>query len=137
MTAIPERTVGDLMSRDVLALSEDQDLQNLLETMRLFKFRHLPVTDDGKLVGLITHRDLLPNAREQTDYLAKLRRVRDVMTSDTKTVRPETPLVEAARILQHDKIGCLPVVDAQNTLVGIITDADFLRLALRVLESAS
>jgi CBS domain-containing protein len=139
---IPERTVSDLMSRDVLCLSEDMDLSHIEDAMRLFKFRHMPVTDDGRLLGVVTQRDvlrvcassLLPNAAEQTALLTKAYRVRDVMTRDVKTVRPGAPLTEAAKILIHDKIGCLPVVDDGNVLVGILTDSDFVRLALRALE---
>jgi CBS domain-containing protein len=141
---IPERTVSDLMSRDVLCLSEDMDLAHIDDAMHLFKFRHMPVTEDGQLVGVVTQRDvlrvcassLLPNAAEQTAHLAKTYRVRDVMTRDVKSIRPSAPLTEAAKILIHEKIGCLPVVDEGNLLVGILTDSDFLRLALRALEAA-
>ncbi len=141
---IPERTVGDLMSRDVICLSEDMDLAHIDDAMRLFKFRHMPVTDDGRLIGVVTQRDvlrvcassLLPNAAEQTDRLAKTYQVRDVMTRDVRTIRPGAPLADAARILLREKIGCLPVVDDQNVLVGILTDSDFVRVALRTLEAA-
>ena len=137
-----ERVVLDLMSRDVLSLREDQDVQHLIETMKLFEFRHLTVTDEGRLVGLITQRDvlrisassLLPNAREQTEHLSKKWKVRDVMTRGVKTVKPTTTLVEAARILDADKVGCLPVVDDDNALCGIITDSDFLKLTIELLE---
>jgi CBS-domain-containing membrane protein len=140
---ISERTVGDLMSRDVLCLSESMDLSHIDDAMRLFKFRHMPVTDDGRLVGVVTQRDvlrvcassLLPNAAEQTAHLTKSYCVRDIMTRDVKTTRPGAPLAEAAKILIHDKIGCLPVVDESNVVVGIVTDSDFVRLALAALET--
>ncbi|HEX7670025.1 MAG TPA: CBS domain-containing protein [Polyangiaceae bacterium] len=136
------RLVGDLMSRDVLSLSEDQDLLHIDDTMRLFRFRHMPVTNDGRLVGLVTQRDLLrvsassllPSAREQTDLLAKRCRVRDIMTHAPKAVGPDTRLRDAAHLMQHEKLGCLPVVNADNVLVGILTEADFLRLVVQLLE---
>ncbi|HEX7670912.1 MAG TPA: CBS domain-containing protein [Polyangiaceae bacterium] len=142
MTKLPQ-TVGELMSRDVLTLREDQDLHHLDAAMRLFKFRHMPVTDDRRLVGLITQRDvlrisassLLPSAREQTDHLAKTFHVRDVMIRDVKTVNPETALSTAARLLLHEKLGCLPVVDQKNVVVGILTESDFVRFSLQVLET--
>jgi CBS domain-containing protein len=141
MTNMP-RTVGELMSRDVLTLREEQDLHHLDEVMRLFKFRHMPVTDDRRLVGLVSQRDvlrisassLLPGAKEQTDLLARKFRVRDVMIRDVQTVNPGTPLSAAARLLLRDKLGCLPVVDAENVLVGILTESDFVRFATQVLE---
>ena len=141
MEPIPE-TVAQIMSRDVLTLSEDQDLTHLETTMRLFRFRHMPVTDDGKLVGLVSQRDLLriagssllPNAGEQTVALQRRFHVQDVMTRDVRTVRPDTPLAEAARLMHAEKLGCLPVVDAANVLRGILTEADFVLLASRLLR---
>jgi CBS domain-containing protein len=130
------------MSRDVLSLREDQDLEHLGDTMHLFKFRHMPVTEERRLVGLISQRDLLrisassllPGSSEQTAHLSKNFRVRDVMVRDVKTVNPETSLSVAARLLSQHKLGCLPVVDEHNVLVGILTESDFVRFALRVLE---
>lgn len=141
MTKLPQ-TVSDLMSRDVLTLREDQDLHHLGDAMHLFKFRHMPVTDEGRLVGLITQRDLLrisassllPGAREQTEHLAKTFHVGDVMIRDVKTVSPETALSIAARLLLQHKLGCVPVVDRENVVVGILTESDFVRFAARVLE---
>ncbi len=137
------RYVGELMSRDVLCVTEDQDFRDVENPMRLFKFRHMPVTDDRRLVGLVTQRDLLrvsassllPGAPEQTAHLAKEYRIRDVMTRTPRAVEPETPLVEAARLMQHEKLGCLPVVNGDNVVVGILTEADFVRLVKQILEN--
>ena len=133
--------VAEVMTCDVLTLTEDQDLRHIEETMRLFRFRHMPVVADGRLVGLISHRDvlrtaassLLPNGRAQSEHLARTFHVRDVMTHP-RVVHPETPLVAAARTMYREKLGCLPVVDESNVLVGILTDADFVRLALELLQ---
>jgi CBS domain-containing protein len=110
--------------------------------MRLFRFRHMPVTDEGKLVGLVSQRDLLriagssllPNAGEQTAALQRRFRVQDVMTRDVRTVGPDTPIAEAARLMHAEKLGCLPVVDTANVLRGILTEADFVLLASRLLR---
>jgi CBS domain-containing membrane protein len=134
--------VDEVMSREVLSLTEDQDLQHLDQTMRLFKFRHMPVTENNRLIGLVTQRDvlrisassLLPGAREQTELLTKAYRVRDIMTRDVTVVHPGTLLTEAARMMHRGKLGCLPVVEADNRLVGILTESDFVRLALELLE---
>jgi CBS domain-containing protein len=141
MEPIPE-TVGQIMSRDVLTLTEDQDLTHLETTMRLFRFRHLPVTDDGKLVGVVTQRDLLriagssllPHAGEQTAALERRFHVRDIMSRNVRSVRPDATLAEVARLMHAEKLGCVPVVDAANVLLGIVTEADFVLLALRLLQ---
>jgi CBS domain-containing protein len=51
------------------------------------------------------------------------------MTRDVQTVRAETPLGDAARLMLRGKVGCLPVIDAENKLVGILTEADFVKLS--------
>jgi CBS domain-containing protein len=136
------QTVNDLMSKDVLCLAEEQDLRHLDDAMRLLKFRHMPVTADGRLVGIVTQRDvlrlsassLLPGAKEQTAFLARTFLVRDVMIRNVKTVTPGTALSTAARLLLREKLGCLPVVDDRNVVVGILTESDFVRFATQVLE---
>ncbi|HXK18627.1 MAG TPA: CBS domain-containing protein [Polyangiaceae bacterium] len=136
------RVAADIMSRDLVTLHETQNLRFLPEVMKLFRFRHMPVVDDDRLVGLVTERDvlrvsassLLPAAHEQTDLLARTFVVRDMMTRDVVSVHPDTPLAEVARLMRREKLGCLPVVEGENTLVGIITEADFVALSMRYLN---
>jgi CBS domain-containing membrane protein len=140
MSAQP-RIAADIMSRDLVTLQETQNLRFLPEVMKIFRFRHMPVVDRERLVGIVSERDvlrvsassLLPTASEQTDYLARSFIVRDMMTRDVKTVHPDTPLAEVARLMHREKLGCLPVVEGENTLVGIITEADFVALGVRFL----
>lgn len=142
MKPVP-RTVGEIMSRDVVTVTEAQTLEFLPETMRLFRFRHLPVVDDAKLVGLISERDLLrvaassllPAAQEQSRYLAAKFKVSDIMTRDVEVVGANTLLAVAASLMETKKLGCLPVVDDDNRLLGIVTEADFVALVRRLLQS--
>ncbi len=127
------------MSRDVVTLRNAQSLPLAQEVMTLERLRHLPVVDDhGHLVGLVTHRDLL---RAQVSALTNLTEdeqselslsvpVRKIMTIGVWTVGPETPALEAARVLADHRFGCLPVVDDSHKLAGIVTEADFLALAI-------
>ena len=112
---------------------------------QLPKIRHIPVTEDGdRFVGLLTHRDLLGYAvshlaeinREEQEEIESSILVGDIMQTDVRTVAPDTLLREAAEILYRNKYGCLPVLDGDNKLVGIITEADFLRLAIALLHDA-
>jgi len=135
------RFVGEIMTRDVVTLEEDATLENVDESMRALRFRHIPVVDGKRLIGLISQRDvlrasastLLPAGHQQTEFLTKKFAVRDVMTRDVQTVRAETPLGNAAQSMLRGKVGCLPVIDADNKLVGILTEADFVKLSAALL----
>jgi len=137
-------TVADLMTTDVVRVYEDQDVVFATGAMKLRRIRHLPVVRDDVLVGLISHRDLL---RAQARFLTHVQSggtetsfssvlAKEVMSEDVLSVPPEMPADEAAMILVDRKIGCLPVVSG-DVLVGIITEADFLRWAVGVLGSSN
>jgi CBS domain-containing membrane protein len=137
------RLASEIMTRDVVTLEERQTLENLEHAMRALRFRHMPVVDGRRLIGLVSQRDLLrtsassllPARREQAEFLSKQFAVGDVMTRDIQTVHPDTPLSEVTRMMRRNQLGCLPVVEAENTLVGIITEADFVKLCERLLVS--
>jgi CBS-domain-containing membrane protein len=138
-----ELLVKDIMTRDVVTFFAEQTLPLAEDVMRIHRFRHLPVIDnDRRLVGLITHRDLL---RGQISVLTGLtpeqRRVRheemkvsQLMTTDVWTVGEDTLASHAGQTLLDHKFGCLPVVDVTGVLVGIITERDFLKFAIKAIE---
>lgn len=122
--------VGELMTRDVVTLKETQNLAKADELLRLHRIRHLPVVRQEKLVGLITHRDLLRAAATHAkDPAAQPLWAADIMTRDVQTVRPDTPLRRAVAMMLEHKYGCLPVVDEGGVLQGILTEADLVRYA--------
>jgi CBS domain-containing membrane protein len=134
-------TVADLMSTDVVTLEQDEDLDVADKVMSLARIRHLPVVDRDRVVGLVTHRDLLAAqfstlADVTTADEEELRQsvvAGEIMRSNVRTVPPTMPVLEAARIMQRHKYGCLPVVE-DGKIVGILTEADFLELVVRALE---
>jgi len=142
---MPHRlTVRDIMSREVVTLAEDDTLADARRCMAQGCIRHLPVVRGDRLVGLVTHRDLLAASfsvfvdRSERDErrLFSQTPVRDLM-HDAVAVSPATRVREAAQLLIDNKFGCLPVVEADGTLVGIVTEADLVRLAVRMLDAIS
>jgi CBS domain-containing membrane protein len=132
--------VRELMSEDVIVLNANSPLISAEELMGLRRVRHLPCVEQGRFVGLITHRDLLRaylptgSAIERAIHASRTR-VREIMHTDVETVTPDTEVTVAAELLRNHKWGCLPVVDADHNLVGIVTDADFLLLARLAIEA--
>lgn len=118
--------VADLMTRQLRCLRETDDLATAMAAMQELFIRHIPVVDDeGHLSGLVSQRDLL-SLEHRKDLGTPLR---EIMRTDLITVTSDTALRTAAETMIYNKYGCLPVVDA-GKLVGIITETDFLKLAI-------
>jgi diacylglycerol O-acyltransferase len=130
--------VADLMSTDVIAIGPEDSLAKAYRVMRLNRIRHLPVVDhDGRLIGLVTHRDVLAAsssslmvpAEEERVRLLDLARAADVMETHVSIALPVDPAADAGERMIRHKIGCLPVVETSGRLAGIVTEEDFLRWA--------
>ena len=132
----PCREVGevrDLMTPRPVSVPPDTTVGDVWQTMSERRFRHMPVVDaEGCLLGLVSQRDLLVAqlSGECIDFTDR-RPASELMHSELDTVRPECCIAEAARHMLRTKRSCLPVVDANGVLVGILTEADYLRSATR------
>ena len=138
---MPITTVKELMTDVVETLRVGDTLATARQRIALGRIRHLPVVDgEERLVGLITHRRILeawvshghPNEESVADVASTVP-VEMLMDKDVLTVDPETSAARAAGLLEAYKFGCLPVVD-RGKLVGIVTEADFVRFAKRFFE---
>jgi acetoin utilization protein AcuB len=131
--------VGDRMSRPVVTIRQDAAGEDAWKLMRSRRIRHLPVVDaDGHLVGLVTDRDLRQMAFDPV-LRSGLRATADdrvnvgaVMTRGVITTCPETPILDAARLMNERKIGALPVVEGDR-VTGIFTEGDALRALVEAL----
>jgi len=142
-SVVPPVLVKHIMSSPVVTFFAEQTIPHAEDVMRFKHHRHLPVVDDeNRLVGIVTHRDLL---RAQPSTLIGLSeterrarqadvRVDQIMEREIWTVGLETLASVAGQTLFDHKFGCLPVVDDDRRLVGIVTERDYLRFAIKMLQ---
>ena len=134
MVTDADLTVRDIMARDPTTLGRNDTLDLADDLMNLGRIRHMPVVDEGSLVGIVSQRDLFRSAlvvalgfgRKTQRAVIKTIKVKEIMTEHVITISPDASLKEAARVMIDKKIGCLPVVNGEN-LIGLITETDILR----------
>lgn len=126
--------VEQFMITDLYTVRPEDVIDLAASLMHWRRVRHVPVEDDdGNLVGIISHRDILELlALGRIEKTADLT-VRDVMRADVITVTPETPTLEALNLMRNKQIGCLPIT-TDGRLVGIITAHDFLTVSAKLFE---
>jgi acetoin utilization protein AcuB len=136
-----ELRVADVMTADPVTLGPEDMLMRAVEVMRLHGIRRLPIVVGGRLVGVLAEGDLkraqpstLSDTQEEFDRVMEGTNVSRIMVSDPVTIAPDAPLLDAARTLQNNKFGALPVVEG-GRLVGILTDNDLLRVLVDLLQS--
>jgi acetoin utilization protein AcuB len=126
--------VRDIMSVKPITVDPETLMLEARQRMMNGRIRHLVVTEDSRIVGIVTDRDIrlnLPSPATslsvwEINFLLARLTVREVMTGSVVVVDPDRPAAEAARIMLDHKIGALPVVDG-GRLVGIVTESDFVR----------
>jgi CBS domain-containing protein len=125
--------VRDIMREKIVTISADDSLSTAEDIMRLGGVRHMPVVRGGKLVGVISQRDLLrislsalndSASQERRAFLHSLD-VGRAMSTPPVVIEPFAPVDKAARLLAEHKIGCLPVIE-DDELVGLLTATDVL-----------
>jgi len=128
--------VQDWMKRDVITIDSHASVIDAVHLLKEKNIRRLPVLKNGKLVGIVTDRDLkdfTPSKATTLDiyelrYLLSKASVEEAMTSDPITVTPDLPIENVAAIMYDKKISGLPVVNKDGSLAGIITESDVFKL---------
>ena len=116
--------LNELMTREVETIGPDESAEAAYNRMRLHGIHHLVVQEDGRIVGILSDRDI-GGPRRTSELTGKL--VRNVMSSTVVFARPEMTLREAANLMRGRVVGCLPIVSGRK-LVGIVTVTDLLEL---------
>ncbi len=127
--------VKDWMTRDPIVVSGDAPIIEAQKIMRESRIRRLPVVDKGKLVGIVTYRDLIEAAPSdattlsvhELNYLLSKIKVKDIMAKEVITVSPDDTSEYASDLGHKHGVGGLPVLDKDGKLIGIVTETDVFR----------
>ncbi|SDE78077.1 CBS and ACT domain-containing protein [Sporomusa acidovorans] len=127
--------VSKRMTANPTTITSTMTVVDALQLMRSNKFRRLPVVDSGKLVGIVTDRDLREVSASpatslsvfELNYLLAKMQVKDIMTKKIVTISPDATVEEAALLMYNNKIGGLVVVDSAQAVVGILTETDIFK----------
>ena len=123
--------VREVMTREVLTIGPETPCDKARRLMDEHRIRHLPVVAEGRLVGMVSDRDVRSAAVQSSGAIAGR-----IMTPDPVTVTPETRVEHAAQLMLAGRFGSLPVADG-DALAGIVTYTDLLRAFVRVIETAT
>ena len=129
------------MSQPAVTVGPTAPLREAIQLMEEKNIRHVAVAESGRLLGLISHRDVLRSQEgslsgavsSEQSHMNRWIEARWVMTKEVHTVYPDTPALEAALTLRSHAYGCVPVVE-QGQLVGMLTDSDFVEYAIQELS---
>jgi CBS domain-containing protein len=129
-----EGSVREIMMSMPVTLKPEDTLDMANDIITLGRIRHIPIVEDGRLVGLLSQRDLLGTAAtailglkpKTKKAMLKSFQIKEVMRKPVITVNAGTAIKDAAKILADKKIGCLPVVEG-DSLIGLVTVTDVLR----------
>lgn len=132
--------VKDFMTKNPITIAPETSFTDALKLMKQNKIKRLIVMKDGKIVGIVTEKDLLYASPSKATtlnvwelhYLLSKLKVEEIMTKDVVTVNENTPIEDAARIMEERDISGLPVVDDSGRLVGIITQTDIFKVFVEI-----
>lgn len=126
--------IKNLMSEDIITIDKDQNLSDALKLLRKHNISRLPVTNNKELVGIISERDIatkLGSSKYESMPASRLH-ISSVMVKDVFTVPQTMQLDEVARLMLDNGIGSVPVMDEDDKMVGIVSKADFVTLAVGI-----
>jgi acetoin utilization protein AcuB len=137
--------VEDIMTTKVFTVDQHDLIDRVFFLIHYEKIRHLPVVEKGKVIGIVSDRDLYKvlgpktnsNVIEGNSELHVVtKKVQNIMHRGVLTIHPDSYVSEAATIMANNRIGALPVVDKDNKLLGILSAIDILRVFSKI-EKAS
>jgi len=135
---IPE-TVESIMKENVVAISADDSLRQVRRLFHQYRFHHLPVVENGVIIGIVSDRDLLKQlspfletiSSQPRDRFILNKKAHQIMTRKPITVKKYTSIRDACKTMLTNRISCLPVVDSNRHIKGILTWRDIFNVLLK------
>jgi CBS domain-containing protein len=136
--------VRDIMTSPAIVVAPDTTVPAANALMRQHRIRHLPVVENGRLVGIISQGDLRQASTTaainadlyEINFMLSRLTVGKIMARKVFTVTPEAFVMHAAELMTENKIAGLPVVDEDGSVIGIVTESDLLKMLVRKLRQA-
>jgi acetoin utilization protein AcuB len=128
-------SVRDIMSKTVVTVEMDDKLRTVKEIFDHMKFHHLLVVEAGKLIGVVSDRDLLKAlspklgtiSESEKDAATLNKRVHQIMTRNPMSLHPEASVLDAVNMFNTHRISCIPIVDIDRQPVGLLSWRDILK----------
>jgi len=136
---VKQELVKHWMSREIISVTPDTTLPEVHSLMNDYKIRRVPVIKKGELVGIVTIGDVReaePSAATslsvwEVNYLVTHLKAKEIMTRNPMAISADATISEAARIMLESKVSGLPVVNGNNSVVGVITESDIFRVVVQ------
>ncbi len=133
-----DRMIGQIMTSRVVTVGMDDSLEVVQNIFRRVRFHHVLVVDQDRLLGIISDRDLLKAVSPYVGTLSETprdiatlsKRVHQIMSRNPVTIRPSTTIQEAGQLMIQQGVSCLPVLSAEETVLGLVTWKDLLKALL-------
>jgi acetoin utilization protein AcuB len=137
-TEASDRMIGQIMTSRVVTVGMDDSLEVVQNIFRRVRFHHVLVVDQDRLLGIISDRDLLKAVSPYVGTLSETprdiatlsKRVHQIMSRNPVTIRPSTTIQEAGQLMIQQGVSCLPVLSAEETVLGLVTWKDLLKALL-------
>lgn len=127
--------VSEIMTSNPTTIDVGADLNQALDEMAQLRVRHLPVTEEGRLIGMLSDRDLAPLRESASTSSDELPSIASLMSADVASVNQEAEVVEVIDLMLEEKIGAVPVVDEDSgEVVGVVSYVDVLTTHADVLD---
>jgi acetoin utilization protein AcuB len=124
------------MTKKVIVAPPEMSLDHAWQLMCRMRFRHLPIVSGGRLIGILSDRDIfLRSSREDGEVVVPDTPVGEAATPSPFVCQPDTDVRDLVRLMTEQKIDAVPVIDDNSSLVGLVTSTDLLLLLVRLDEA--